>query len=53
MGAPDSKKCPKGKQIAKHKFQNVLIAPSWGPEGLIESGLVNRLIEDLLKFEAK
>ena len=33
------------------KFQKVLIAPSWGPEGLIESGLVSRLVDELLKFD--
>lgn len=30
------------------KFKKVLIAPSWGPSCIIESGLCTRLIDDLL-----
>lgn len=34
----------------KNKLK-ILIAPSWGPEGIIESGICLKIIKDLLKLE--
>ncbi len=43
----DQEKYGTKKNISNTK--HILIAPSWGPNGLIESGLAKQLIEDLLK----
>lgn len=39
-----------GKKNLNRLGQTVLIAPSWGREGVIESGLALRLIDELLKL---
>ena len=45
------------KRSDKHKFENakrhVLIAPTWGPEGIIESGVGEKVVRQLLSGEFK
>ena len=37
----------------KKKYKKILIAPSWGKEGLIESGLGYKLIDELIELNHK
>jgi hypothetical protein len=42
------KKNPNSNNIKKQTHKKILVAPSWGPEGIIESGLGKNLIDQLL-----
>ena len=44
-----SKKYQKSELIENKTHKKILVAPSWGSEGLIESGLGKTLVEQLLK----
>jgi hypothetical protein len=41
---------PKPEHAKKKKYKKILIAASWGPEGLIESGLGKKLVDQLLNL---
>ncbi len=43
-----AKKCPEFHLLKKNRNKTVLVAPSWGPKGLIESGLGKSLVQQLL-----
>lgn len=43
-----AKKHPKSECPKKNPYKKVLVAPSWGPEGVIESGMGQSLVEQLL-----
>ena len=46
-----AKKYQKSEPIEKKMYKKILIAPSWGPEGTIESGFGKKLVEQLLNLE--
>lgn len=46
-----AKKYPQSESENKCQQKKILIAPSWGPKGLIESGLGHRLVNELIEID--